>query len=39
MNMPPTRGFTISEFEQHTQAVQKYMHDQKVDAILLTTGY
>jgi Xaa-Pro dipeptidase len=37
MNMPPTRGFTASEFEQRTQAVQKHMHVQKLDAILLTT--
>jgi Xaa-Pro dipeptidase len=37
MNMSPTRGFTASEFEQRTLAVQKHMHDQKLDAILLTT--
>ena len=30
MNKPPARGFTASEFEQRTQAVQKHMHDQKL---------
>jgi len=37
MNMPPVRGFSLSEFEQRTLTVQRQMQAQKLDAILLTT--
>ncbi|MFT5658313.1 MAG: Xaa-Pro dipeptidase [Gammaproteobacteria bacterium] len=33
----PVRGFSVTEFEQRTQALQRQMHEQKLDAILLTT--
>ncbi|MFT5505276.1 MAG: Xaa-Pro dipeptidase [Gammaproteobacteria bacterium] len=34
---PPPRGFEISEFEQRTSRAQRMMHEQKLDALLLTT--
>ena len=34
---PPKRGFDIAEFERRTAAVQEKMHQQKMDALLLTT--
>jgi Xaa-Pro dipeptidase len=37
MNMSPVRGFSVTEFEQRTQAAQRQMREQNLDAILLTT--
>ncbi len=37
MTTEPERGFTLSEFENRMARVQGVMHDQRIDAILLTT--
>ena len=37
MNAAPPRGFTRSEFEQRTTRCQQLMHEQQLDALLLTT--
>ena len=37
MNNIPSRGFDISEYENRLDNIQRLMHSQKMDAILLTT--
>ena len=37
MNNIPSRGFDISEYENRLDSIQRLMHSQKMDAILLTT--
>ena len=37
MIQAPTRGFADTEFEARTEAVQRRMHAQQLDALLLTT--
>jgi Xaa-Pro aminopeptidase len=33
----PPRGFSRQEFEKRTERAQRFMHDQRLDALLLTT--
>ncbi len=34
---PPERGFAVSEFEHRTTRAQALMHEQRMDALFLTT--
>jgi Xaa-Pro dipeptidase len=36
-NNPPTRGFSLAEFEQRTTRAQRMMRELEIDAMLLTT--
>lgn len=37
LRAPPQRGFSEREFAQRTEAAQRRMHEQRLDALLLTT--